>query len=409
MTINRRQFGGLALAGITTAVAPRTLLAKEGPITIGAINPYSGAMAQYGDEVTRCYELAAKWVNDKGGVIGRQVKVVRGNATSAQEAIGAVEQLVGQDNVDILTGTYVSAISNAASESALNYEKLYWETNALARDLTDRGLPNYVRAGPSSNQFAAVSVDGVLKVVSEKLGKAPAQLKIYLEHEDSAYGTSIVAEQQRLFNEAGITATAGAHSAKAIDVTDSILRAKGDSPDIWINTGYVGDTNLLLRAARDQGFKPPCIMLMGVGDTVETLNALGAEFLEGTLVVSYTRPDVNPVYGPGAGTFLDLYRKAYKRDPIAPQGMNAFVGMKILFEAITAAGSTDYASVVKAAKAMDKPIGSYETGYGVKFDDHMQNLRALPVIAQWQGGKVKAVYPTQAAAQGTSVVNLPRA
>ena len=409
MKINRRQLGGLFLAGGATLAVPRMALAQTGTIKIGAVNPYSGAMAQYGDEVTRCYELAAKWVNAKGGVLGRQVEIVRGNATSAQEAIGAVEQLVGRDKVDLLVGTYVSAISNAASESALNYDKLYWETNALAITLTDRGLPNYARSGPSSNQFAAVSVDGVLKVIAEKLGKQPAELKIFVEHEDSAYGTSIMNEQIRLFKEAGLEPTVGAHSAKAIDVTDSILRAKGVAPDVWINTGYVGDTNLLLRAARDQGFKPPVIMLMGVGDTVETLDALGAEFLEGVLLVSYARPDVNPAYGPGAADFLKLYQEAYGRDPIAPQGMNAFVGMKILFEAIEAAKATDVAAVTAAAKAMDKPLGSYETGYGVQFDDKMQNVRATPVIAQWQSGKVKAVFPTEAAGQGTSVVNLPRA
>jgi branched-chain amino acid transport system substrate-binding protein len=409
MSITRRTFGGMALAGLAVAMAPRALMAQDGPIKIGAVNPYSGAMAQYGDEVTRGFELAAKWVNGNGGVIGRQVKILRGNATSAQEALGAVEQLIGRDEADILVGTYVSAISNAASEGALNYERLYWETNALAIDLTQRGLPNYVRSGPSSNQFAARSVEGVLEIIAEKLGKPATELKIFLEHEDSSYGTSIASEQQRLFAEAGITPIVGAHSAKAIDVTDSILRAKGESPDVWINTGYVGDTNLLLRAARDQSFQPPVIMLMGVGDTVETLDALGAEFMEGVLLVSYARPDVNPAYGPGAAEFLELYRETYDRDPIAPQGMNAFVGMKMLFEAIEAAGSTEYEAVIEAARALDKPTGSYETGYGLQFDDTMQNVLALPVIAQWQSGEVKAVFPVEAAAEGIDVVNLPRA
>ena len=88
--------------------------------------------------------------------------------------------------------------------------------------------------------------------------------------------------------------------------------------------------------------------------------------------------------------------------------MNAFVGSKILFEAIKTASSTEFENVIKAAAAMDKPLGSYETGYGVKFDAKMQNTRALPVVAQWQGGQVKAVYPTEAASEGVSIVNVPR-
>lgn len=408
MQLTRRQMGGLA-AGAAIAASGRGAFAQGGPIKIGAINPYSGAMAQYGDEVTRCFELGAEWINSQGGVLGRQVQIVRGNATSAQEGIAAVEQLVGREKVDMLCGTYVSAISNAASEAALNYNKLYWETNALARDLTDRGLPNFARCGPSSNEFAARSVEGAIKLVAERLKKQPKDLKIFIEHEDSAYGTSIIKEQERLLKEAGIPFSSGSHSARAIDVTDSVLRAKNTTPDLWMTIGYVVDTNLLLRAARDQGFKPPAIMLLGVGDTKETLDALGKEFLEGILLVSYARPDVNEKYGPNASAFLKLYRDKVGREPIAPQGMNAFVGMKILFEAIKSANSLDYEKILKAAAAMDKPMGTYETGYGVKFDAKMQNTRALPLIAQWQDGMVKAVYPSDAVSAGVGVVNIPRA
>ncbi len=409
MTISRRQFGTITMGTLLASAAlPLPLRAQDGPIRIGAVNPYSGAMAQYGDEVTRCYELAAKLSNDAGGVLGRQIEIVRGNATTPQESLGAVEQLIGRDKCDLLIGTYVSAMSNAASEGALNYDKLYWETNALAITLTERGLPNYARAGASSNQFAARAVEGVADIVAARLGKPADQLSIWVEHEDSAYGTSIMEEQIRLFKEVGVEPGVGAHSAKAIDVTDSVLRAKNAAPDVWITVGYVGDTNLLLRAARDQGFKPPVIMLIGVGDTKETLEALGAEYLEGVLLVSYPRPDVNPAYGPGAADFLKMYQEAFGTDPIAPQGMNAFVGMQILLEAIESAGSTDYADVIEAAAAMDKPEGSYATGAGVKFDDTMQNIRAFPVIAQWQGGTVKAVFPAEAVADGVDVVNLPR-
>lgn len=406
MRVTRRAALGAGMAAALMAGMPAS--AQQGPLRVGAVNPYSGAFAQYGDETTRGYELAAREVNAAGGVLGRQVEIVRGSATTAPEGISAVEQLVGREKVDVLIGTYISAISNSASEAALNYDKLFWETNALAMDLTARQLPNYARSGPSALTFAERSVQGVTEMLAGALGKAPADLKVWIEHEDSAYGTSIAEAQKALLAKAGISATVSAHSFKSIDLTDSILRAKAAAPDIWINTGYVVDTNLLLRTAREQGFVPPVLMTVGTGDTVETLDALGAEFMEGVLVVSYPRADISESYGPGAAAFLKLYREAYDRDPIAPQGMNAYFGAKLLFEAIAAAGSTDYEAVLTAARAMDRPEGTSATGYGVKFDDTMQNVRALPVIAQWQGGQIKAVYPASAAADGVKPVNLPR-
>lgn len=407
--LTRRTFAAMAAsAAAMSAVGIGGRARAAEPLKIGAVNPYSGGMALYGDEVTRCYELAAKQLNAaKGGLLGRPVEIVRGNATSAQEGIAAVEQLVGRDGVEILMGTYASSISNAASEAALNYGKLYWETNAVASNLTERGLPNFIRAGLAADDFGRRSVEGALELVAKRLDKAPSEMSVWLEHEDSAYGTSIAEAQQRLLEEAGVTVGVGAHSYKSIDVTDSILRAKSAAPDLWISTGYVGDTNLLLRAARDQGFRPPAIMSVGVGDTAETLDALGAEYLEGVLLVSFPRADISESYGPGSDAFLELYKAEFGRDPVAPQGMAAFVGAKILFEAVEAAGSVEFEAVAEAARAMDRPFGSYETGYGAKFDETMQNTRAVPIIAQWQSGEVKAVFPPEAAS--SEVLNLPRA
>ena len=400
-----------ALAGIATGLTlwAGGASAQTAPLKIGVVNPYSGAMALYGDELTKGFELAVDRVNAAGGVLGRQVVLVRGSATTAQEGIAAVEQLVGRDKVDIVTGTYVTAISNAASEAALNNNKLFWETNALARDLTDRGLPNFARSGPSGDGFAQRSVEGTIKLVAVKMGRAPGDLKVWIEHEDSAFGTSIATEQRKLLAAAGVTHVGvGAHSARALDLSDSILRAKNFAPDLWLSTAYVADHNLLLRTMREQAFKPGAIMLVGTGDTMETLDAVGRDNMDGVLLVSYPRPDVGEGYAPGATKYLAAYRAKYNRDPIAPQSMSAYVGMRMLLEAVAAAGSTDYEKVLAAAAKMDKPLGSYETGYGVKFDAKMQNVRALPLIAQWQAGQVIAVYPPEAVSPGSKLDELAR-
>ena len=386
-----------------------TVARAQDTIKLGAVNPSSGALALYGDEVTRGYELAADWVNAKGGVLGKKIVIVRGNASSPQEGIAAVEQFVSRDKVDVLIGTYISAVASAASEAALNYNKLYWDTNALAAELTSRGLPNYIRAGSYSATFAASAAETVLNLVAKSIGKDPKGLKVWIEHEDSIYGTSIANEQERILKAAGaIVLGNGAHSFKSIDMTDSILRAKNAGPDVWLQTGYIPDTNLLLRTARDQNFKPAAMVTVGTGDTYETFEALGKESIEGVLVVSFPRYDTNPKYGPGTAEYVAAYKAKFSRDPIAPQGMAAFVGAKILFKAIEAAKSTEPDKVRAAALAMDEPLGSYETGFGVKFNEQAQNTRALPVTAQWQDGKMVTVFPQAAAPDSAKLLSLAR-
>ena len=175
-----------------------------------------------------------------------------------------------------------------------------------------------------------------------------------------------------------------------------------------MQTGYVPDGNLMLRTAREQGLKPPAMLWVGTGDTFETLEALGPEYLEGLFVVSYPRPDINEKFGPGAAAYLAAYRKTYNREPVAPQGMAAYTGMHMLLDAVAAAGTTDMAKVRAAAAAMDRPLSSYPTGFGAKFDESFQNTRAFPTVIQWQGGKQVTVFPVEARSTGTALKNLPR-
>jgi len=401
----RRMTLALSGAALVAIAAASPVMAQE-TFKIGSINPYSGPMALYGDEVTRGYDLAADALNAKGGILGKQVEIIRGNATSPQEGIAAVEQLAGRDKVDVFIGTYLSAVAAAASEAAMNYQKLYWDTNALAANLTERGLPNFARSGPYAASFADQSVALITDLLADELGKDKKDLKVWIEHEESIYGTSVAEIQKEKLEAAGVQVVGmSAHSPKAIDLTDSILRARDAKPDIWLNTGYVPDGNLLLRTMRDQGFHPAAKVMVGTGDTRETIEALGPEAIEGLLVVSYPRPDIDESYGPGAAAYLEAYRKKYHADPLAPQSMTAFVGLQMLAEAIEAAGSAEPEAVIAAARKIDKPLSSYATGYGAKFDEKNQNVLTPPTVIQWQDGKVVTVFPV-AAAGGNKVKSL---
>lgn len=398
----------LVIAVLGAAFAAASAVAQE-PLRIGAINPYSGPLALYGDELARGYQLAVEERNAKGGVLGRKIELVRGDATNPQQGIAAVDQLVTRDKVDVLVGTYISAVSNAASDAALRHQKLYWDTNAIAAELTERKLPNFVRSGPHGQYFAEMSVKAIVEI-AKALGKQnPKDVTVWLEHEDSIYGKTIVEVQKKELEKIGVKVLGvGAHNFRATDLTDVVLRAKRANPDVWVQTGYVPDGNLMLRTAREQGYKPPAILFVGTGDTFETLDALGAEFLEGLFVVSYPRPDINEKFGPGASSYLASYRKTYNREPVAPQGMAAYTGMHMLLDALAAAGTTDMVKVRAAAAAMDRPMSSYPTGFGAKFDDKFQNTRAFPTVIQWQGGKQVTVFPVEARSAGTVLKNVPR-
>ncbi len=406
MTVIKRIVRGLILAGI--AAAAQGAWAQQA-IKIGALNPYSGPLALYGTEVTRGYELAADKVNAAGGVLGRKIELIRGDVTNAQQGITTVEQLVTRDKVDMFVGTYISGISLTASDAALRYNKLYWETNAVAQVLTERKLPNFIRSGPDGGAFANTSSAAVRDLIAPALKKDMKGLKVWIEHEESIYGTSIAQGQKRILEAFGARVVGvGSHASNTIDLNDTILRAKKAEPDVLIQTGYVPDGNLLLRTAREQGFKPGAILFVGTGDTPETLQALGAASMEGILVVGYPRNDINDKFGPGNKAYLDAYRAKYKTDPVAPQGMAAYSGFLIMTEALKAAGGVDMNKVQAAAARMDTPENTYPSGFGAKFNDSFQNVRAQFTASQWQDGKLVTVFPKSAVLPSATLKPLGR-
>lgn len=403
--IARAALAAAMLAG--AALAPAAFAQQT--LKVGAINPFSGPTAQYGAEVTRGFEMAAEKANAAGGVLGRKVEIVHGDAANPQQGIQAVEQLMHKDKVDMFAGTYTSGISNTASDAAMRFNKLYLETIALAEELTARSLPNYIRTGPNAGTFAQSTIDTLRDLVAPTLKKPMNELKVWIEHEDSVYGTGIAQKQKRLLEAFGVKIVGvGAHSARTIDMNDTVLRIKAANPDVLIETGYVADGNLLLKTMRDQGFKPAATVFLGTGDTPETVAALGAAGVEGLLVIAYPRFDVAESFAPGVKAYRDAYRTKYQVDPIQTQSLTSYVGMLILFEAIQAAGSIEPEKVRAAAAKMDKPIGSYVNGYGVKFDKDFQNQRAVTTTVQWQAGKVVTVFPKNAVSPGARLVSLAR-
>lgn len=378
----------------------------DGPIRIGVIGPLSGALAYGGEDHLRGYQLAVDEVNAEGGIGGRQVELVPGDAATAEQGLTETRRLATQENVDAFVGTYSSGASNTASETAARYQKLYWETNALANDLTDRGLPNFVRVGTNANAYGEQSA-AFVEVLTGSLGKPIQELRVFIEHEDSIYGTSIANRQEELLTAAGAQVVGrSSHATTATDVTDVVLRAREANPDVWMFAGYPTDTHLVLNTANGQGFRPPAILLTGVGDTVETREAVAPDYLNGVMVVGYPRPDVSAEFAPGGDEYAQRYRETFGEEPRTPPGFAAYAGMQVLLDVIAEAGSTDPAAVRDVVAGMDLPVGSMANGWGVQFDQSFQNQRTVPTVIQWQDGEAVTVFPAEAAAGG-EMVGLP--
>ena len=112
-----------------------------------------------------------------------------------------------------------------------------------------------------------------------------------------------------------------------------MLRAKGAAPDLWLQTDYVVDANLLLKTAKEQGFKPPAIMnRRGGRHDRDAERPSGRRIWRASCLVSYPRAGENEAFAPGAAAFADAFTKKYGSPPLTPSGMTGYVGLRILAE-----------------------------------------------------------------------------
>ncbi|MBI2561935.1 MAG: ABC transporter substrate-binding protein, partial [candidate division NC10 bacterium] len=100
-----------------------TPAAAQSPIKIGASLSLTGTYAALGQNQSRGYQLCAKHMNEKGGVLGRKIEFVLYDDQS-QPATGVrlYEKLITQDKVDAVMGPYSSAITEAVANVNEKYK-----------------------------------------------------------------------------------------------------------------------------------------------------------------------------------------------------------------------------------------------------------------------------------------------
>src|SRR3954467_10513885 len=76
---------GVMLAGVMLATTI-TASAQE-PIKIGVLLPFTGPLAKNGIENWEAMQIARDMINERGGINGRKIEYVQGDATNPNAAI----------------------------------------------------------------------------------------------------------------------------------------------------------------------------------------------------------------------------------------------------------------------------------------------------------------------------------
>lgn len=88
-----------------------------GEITIAVVGPQTGDNAEYGKSMKTAAQIAVDEWNEKGGILGKTVKLVDfDDANSSEQAASIAEKIVGDQSISAVLGHFSSGVAMTAAE-----------------------------------------------------------------------------------------------------------------------------------------------------------------------------------------------------------------------------------------------------------------------------------------------------
>ncbi|MCK8785782.1 ABC transporter substrate-binding protein [Roseomonas sp. NAR14] len=332
------------------------------------------------------------------GLLGRPIRLIRGDAADGTQAQAELRRLAGAERVGCVFGSAVSAVGFAASQLAELQGLPYFELNAVADAITERGFRYTFRTGPRAADLAREAVETITGPLAPLLGLPAETMRTAVLHEDTLDGQSLAAALETRLRDAALPAPERlSYAARPAELASLVQRLQGVRTELVLHHGQQNDIVLLYRAMREAGWRPRMVIGLGAGYAFgDTARAVGPDF-DGTLNVDVPQFEVGEQIAPAIGPFVEAYRRKYGSDPRSGHSLASYVGARIVFEAWQRAGAADKDRLRAALLALDLPEHALANGWGARLDERGQNGRARPYVTQWQGGRQLTVAPAGAA------------
>jgi branched-chain amino acid transport system substrate-binding protein len=411
----------LLVALLATASLPLTPARAEDTIKLGVLEPFTGPWAKNGNESYVAMEIARDMINEKGGVQGKKITFVRGDAPDPNAGKSEAERIISQEGIKLMTGTYASPLGIAISAEAERHGIVHWETIASADIITKRGYKHVFQVGPAASRYGTAALDFIKDDLAQRLDKKFEDLRIALLWENRAFGTAVGTGARAEAKKLGVQLIYDeGYDQFTTDMTPLVQKLKDAKPDVLVIISFINDTILFHRKAKELNFYVPSIIGVSAGHSVPDLKDSIGTTVNGLFVsdlpVLVNPAALKPEALAAAVEFNKRYENVQHRVP-AGHAVASFAALWALFNnVLPAAKSMDPEDVRAAALAADLPDGSLINGSGLKFSnfdlpddpkDAGQNIRSSIGVWQWQGGDARQVYPKKLATNDIIAVPLP--
>ena len=312
--------------------------------------------------------MAVADLNARGGVLGQRVRlIVVDDACDPDQAVAVANQLVSQ-RVAMVSGHLCSSCSIPASKVYTKAGIVMISPASTNPMLTDAGAPNVFRVIGRDDQQGRVAGN----YLADHWGKR----KIAILHDEQTYGKGLAEETRKQLSKRGVpVAMYEEYKYGEKDYSGLVSKMRQARIVVAYVGGYVTESALILRQARDQGYGLEIVSGDGLSDNEFWLITGPAG--EGAVFTFGADPRRNPEAAPVVERF-----RAAKYEPDG-YTLYAYGGVQAWAQAVARAGSLDVGKVTAALHGhqFDTVLGK------ISFDKKGDVTPSAWVWYIWKNGK----------------------
>lgn len=316
---------------------------SDSTVKVGLIAELTGDIPAVGASCKNSAELAAKEINDSGGITiaGKNYTVelfIQDSAAKPDQSAAAAQKLITQNNVIAIIGPNASSNAIPASEIAETSKTVLitpWSTNPKTTQDSRTGEPkNYVFRACFTDVFEGHILG---KFAAGNLGVKRAAILFDVASE-------VLKSQSELFKNSfeksgGTVAAYETYTTGDKDFSAQLTKIKNAAPQIVFLPSYYTDVPLQVQQAHRLGINVP-FLGSDAWSTEELIKMCGSD-CEGFYFCNHYSPDTK---NPATRRFIETYTAKYGKTPddVAALTYDAF---GLLRQAIVNSGTLDRQAV----------------------------------------------------------------
>jgi branched-chain amino acid transport system substrate-binding protein len=327
------------------------ITATQAEIKVGIAGPLSGSSLNLGETQEVGAQKAFEHLNDKGGLLGKEIVVISvDDACEPLQAKAVARQLVSE-GVVFVVGHICSACSLAASKIYEEAGIIMISPGSTNPKVTEEGGPNVFRVIGRDDQQGTIAGD--------YLADNHSNSNIAIIHDGQAYGLGLAEFTKRQLNKRGVTEVMFAsYTADQKDYKSVVDKLVDKKVDVLYAGGYLTDIGIILRQAKKE---LPNLRLFS-GDSLVNVQFLFVAGKAGEGTYFTFGPDMR--LKPEAREVAAAIRE---EDAYEPDGytLYSYGAVQAWAQAVKQAGSLKPKAVINALRA-----GSFDTVLGkIGFDE----------------------------------------